>query len=92
MSGETFGKEQKEKRICWRCSKLKSLGLGSKVKIELRGESTGLDGLTESLKSIMNQKYEVEYSINVKEEFLNGISPSSKIVVGHVLTRSNHAI
>lgn len=77
MSRAIFGKEQKEKHICWRCSKLKFLGVESKAKTEL-GDSGGLG---ESLKWTMNQKYEVDYSVNVKEEFLNRRNPLSKIVV-----------
>jgi hypothetical protein len=80
MSGETFGKEQKEKQICWRSSKLKFLGLESKAKTEL-GESAGLGELAEGLKWTMNQKYEEVYSANVKEEFLNRRNPLSNIVV-----------
>ncbi|MDQ3852493.1 MAG: hypothetical protein M3299_06635 [Thermoproteota archaeon] len=80
MSRETFGKEQKEKHICWRSSKLKCLGVEPKAKTELGG-SGGLGKLTKSLKQTMNQKYEVDYSVNVKEEFLNRRNPLSKIVV-----------
>ena len=80
MSREVFGKEQKDKHICWCCSKLKFLGVESKAKTEL-GESAGLDELAESLKWTMNQKYEIDYSVNVKEEFLNRRNPLSKIVV-----------
>jgi hypothetical protein len=80
MSRAIFGKEQKEKHICWRCSKLKFLGVESKAKTEL-GDSGGLGELAESLKWTMNQKYEVDYSVNVKEEFLNRRDPLSKIVV-----------
>jgi hypothetical protein len=90
MSREIFGKEQKEKHICWRCSKLNFLGVESKAKTEL-GESAGLGELAESPRWTMNQKYEVDYSVNVKEEFLNRRNPLSKIVV-NVLSRSNHAI
>ena len=92
MSRAIFGKEQKEKHICWRCSKLKFLGVVSKAKTVL-GESAGLGELAESLKWAMNQKYEVDYSVNVKdEEFLNRRNPLSKIVVVEGLSRSNHAI
>ena len=74
MSRAIFGKEQKEKHICWRCSKLKFLGIESKSKTKL-GYSGGLGELAESLKWTMNQKYEVDYSVNVKEEFLNLRNP-----------------
>jgi len=80
MSGEIFGKEQKEKHICWRYSKLKFLGVELKSKTEL-GDSAGLGELAKGLKQTMNQKYEVDYSVNVKEEFLNRRNPLSKIVV-----------
>jgi UDP-N-acetylglucosamine 2-epimerase len=80
MSREILGKEQKEKHICWRCNKLKFLGFESKAKTEL-GDSGGLGALAESLKWIMNDKYEVDYSVNVKEEFLNRRNPLSKLVV-----------
>ena len=80
MSREIFDKEQKEKHICWRSSKLKCLGVEPKTKTEL-GDSGGLGELAESLKWTMNQKYEVDYSVNVKEEFLNRRNPLSKIVV-----------
>ena len=80
MSREIFGKEQKEKYICWRCSKLKLLGVESKAKTEL-GDGGGLGELAKSLKWIRNQKYEVDYSVNVKEEFLNRRNPLSKMVV-----------
>ena len=81
MSGEIMGKEQKEKHICWRCSKLKFLGVESKAKRELGDSGGGLGELAESLKWTMNQKYEVDYSVNVKEEFLKRGNPLSKIVV-----------
>jgi hypothetical protein len=91
MSGEIFGKEQKEKHIYWCCSKLKFLGVESKAKTEL-WKSAGLGELAEILKWTTDQKYEVDYSVNIKEEFLNRGNPLSKIVVEHVLSRSNHAI
>ena len=75
-----MGKEQKEKHVCWRCSKLKFLGVVSKAKTVL-GESAGLGELAASLKWSMNQKYEVDYSVNVKEEFLNRRNPLPKIIV-----------
>jgi UDP-N-acetylglucosamine 2-epimerase len=90
MSGEMFSKEQKENHICWRCSKLKFLGVESKSKTEF-GDSGGIGELAESFKWRMNQKYEVDYSVNVKEEVLKRRNPLSKIVV-EVLSRSNHAI
>jgi UDP-N-acetylglucosamine 2-epimerase len=90
MSREIFGKEQKEKHLCWRCSKLKFLGVESKSKTEL-GDSGGISELAESLKWTMNQKYEVDYGVNVKEEVLKRRNPLSKIVVV-VLSRSNNAI
>ncbi len=83
MSREIFDKEQKEKYTCWRSSKLKCLGVEPKAKTEL-GDSGGLGELGElakSLKQTMNQKYEVDYSVNVKEEFLNRRNPLSKIVI-----------
>ena len=80
MSRKIFGREQKEKHICWRCSKLKFLGVESKSKTEL-GNSAGLGELAESLKWTMNQRYDIDYSVNVKEEFLNRRNPLSKIVV-----------
>lgn len=81
MSRAIFGKEQKEKHICWRCSKLKFLGVESRAKTELR-DSGGLGELSKILKCTMNQKYKVDYSVNVKEEeFLNRRNPLSKIVV-----------
>ena len=80
MSREIFGKEQKDKHICWCCSKLKFLGVESKSQTE-RGDSGVLVKLAESLKWTMNQMYEVDYSVNVKEEFLNRRNPLSKIVV-----------
>jgi hypothetical protein len=81
MSGKIFGKQQKEKHICWHCSKLKFLGVESKAKIEL-GESGGLGELAESLAWTMNQNYEMDYSVSVKdEEFLNCRNPLSKNVV-----------
>ena len=60
---------------------LKFLGVESKAKIELGDSGGGLGELVESLKWTMNQKYEVDYSVNVKEEFLNRRNPLSKIVV-----------
>jgi hypothetical protein len=90
MSGEIFGKEQKQKHFCCRCSKLKFVGVESKAKTELC-ESAGLGELAESFKHTMNQKYEVDHSANVKEEFLNCGNPSSKIVVERTF-RGNHAI
>jgi UDP-N-acetylglucosamine 2-epimerase len=80
MSRAIFGKEQKEKHICWRCSKLKFLGIESKAKLEL-GDSGGLGELAESLKRTMNQKYEADHSVNVKQEFLNLRNPFSKVEV-----------
>jgi hypothetical protein len=80
MSREIFDKEQKEKHICWCSSKLKWLGVESKAKTEF-GDSGGLGELAESLKWTMNQTYETDYSVNVKEEFLNRRNPLSKIVV-----------
>jgi hypothetical protein len=80
MSREIFGKEKKEKHICWSCSKLKFLGVESKTKTEL-GDHTGLGELAESLKWTMNQRYDIDYSVNVEEEFLNRRDPLSKIVL-----------
>ena len=80
MFGEIFGKEQKQEHICCRCSKLKLVGMVSKAKTEL-WKSAGLGELAEGLKWTMNQKYEVDYSANVKEEFLNRRNPLSKIVI-----------
>ena len=80
MSAEIFGKEQKEKRICWRCSKSKFLGVESKSKTKL-GYSRGLGELAKNLKWTINQKDEVDYSVNVKEEFLNLRNPLSKVEV-----------
>ncbi len=81
MSREIFDKEQKEKKhICWCSSKLKCLGVEPKARTEF-GDSGGLGELAESLKWTMNQKYGVDYSVNVKEEFLNRRNPLSKIVV-----------
>jgi hypothetical protein len=80
MSREIFDKEQKEKYTCWRISKLKCLGVEPEAKIEL-GDSVGLGKLAKSLKQTMNQKYEVDYSVNVKVEFLNRRNPLSKIVI-----------
>lgn len=81
MSGEIFGKHQKEEYICWHCSKLKFLGVESKAKTEL-GEGGGLGELAENLAWTMNQKYEMDYSVSVKEEeFLNCRNPLSKNVV-----------
>ena len=80
MSREIFGKQQKEKHICWHYSKLKFLGVESKAKTEL-GERGGLGELAESLTWTMNQKYEMDYSVSVKEEFLNCRNPLSKNVV-----------
>lgn len=88
MSREIFGKEQKEKHICWRCSKLKFLGVESKTELRDNG---GPGELTKTLRWTMNRKDEVDYSVNVKEEFLHRRNPLSKIVV-EVLSRSNHAI
>jgi hypothetical protein len=59
---------------------LKFLGVESKAKTEL-GDSGGLGELAESPKWTMSQKYEVDYSGNVKEEFLNRRNPLSRIVV-----------
>jgi len=80
MSREIFDKEQKEMRICWTSSKLKCLGVEPKAKTEL-GDSGRLAKLTTSLKQTMNQQYEVDYSVNVKEEFLNRRDPLSKVVI-----------
>jgi hypothetical protein len=80
MSREIFDKEQKEKYTCWRSSKLKCLGVEPKAKTEL-GDGGGLGKLAKSLKQTMNQKYEVDYSVNVKEEFLNRRNSLSKIVI-----------
>jgi hypothetical protein len=80
MSREIFDKEQKEKHICGSSSKLKCLGVEPKAKTEL-GDSVGLGKLAKSLKQTMNQKYEVDYSVNVKEEFLNRRNSLSKIVI-----------
>ena len=82
MSRAIFGKEQKEKHICWSCSKLKFLGVESKAKSKTElGDSAGLGELAERLKWTMNQRYEIDYSVNVKEEFLNRRNPLSRIVV-----------
>ena len=80
MSGEILGKEQKNKHSCYRCNKLKFVGVHSKAKTEIR-KSAGLGELAEGLKWTMNQKYEEVYSANVKEEFLNRRNPLSNIVV-----------
>jgi hypothetical protein len=80
MSREIFDKEQKEKYTCWRSIKLKCLGVEPKAKTERR-DSGRLAKLTKSLKQTMNQKYEVDYSVNVKEEFLNRRDPLSKVVI-----------
>ncbi len=78
MSREIFDKEQKEKKhICWCSSKLKCLGVEPKAKTEL-GDSGCLGELAESLKWTMNQTYETDYSLNVKEEFLNRRNPFVK--------------
>ena len=80
MSREIFDKEQKDKYICWRISKLKRLGVEPKAKTEL-GDGGGLGKLANSLKQTMKQKYEVDYSVNVKEEFLNRRNPLPRIVI-----------
>jgi hypothetical protein len=90
MSGEIFSKEQKQKHIFCGCSKLKFVGVESKAKTEL-WKSAGLGELAESLRWTMNQKYEVDYNANTKEELLNRVNPLSKIVV-QCTFRGNHAI
>jgi hypothetical protein len=80
MYARIFGKEQKEKQICWCCSKLKFLGVDSKSKTKL-GYRRGLGELAKILKWTINQKDEVDYSVNVKEEFLNLRNPLSKVEV-----------
>ena len=80
MSGEIFNKKQKEKRIYRCCSKLKFFGVESRAKTEL-WESAGLGELAESLKWTMNQRYEVDYSVNVKEGYVDRRNHLSKIVI-----------